>query len=224
MRNLLMLFAIASVSLFSCNREASDTVDQDTIFTSYELFYNANEDKTYARATFQFSNAFGTKLELTQPSEVTFNGDILTFRPALAYYEREYAGFVTSGTFEWNDLDGNVFSNAIEVHPIDYAVGIDTISRAGSFELGWQGEPLEQFEVVTVTVNGENELDAQVFATSNIGAQSIILDKDKLERLGDGPGTVFMDRSYILQPAQATGAGGLVTGRYRPENLAVYIK
>lgn len=224
MKNLLFIFALVNLTLFSCNRESSDKVDQDTIYTIYELFYNANEDKTYARATFHFSNAFGTKLELSQPSEVTFNGDILTFQPALAFYEREYAGFVNTGTFEWNDIDGNVFTNTIEVHPIDYAEGIDTISRAGSFELNWTEGALVKDELVTVTVNGENELDAQVFTTINIGAESIILAKNKLEKLGAGPGTVFMDRSYILTPDQVTGAGGLITGRYRPENLQVQIK
>ena len=68
MKNLLVILSLLTISLFSCNREESNTVEQDRIFTEYELFYNANEDKTYARATFKFSNVFGTKLELSQPS------------------------------------------------------------------------------------------------------------------------------------------------------------
>ena len=220
----LLIALICAISLFNCNREASEDVNQDRIFTVYELFYNANEDKTYARATFFFSNINGTRLELSDPSEVTFNGDILTFNRLLAYYEKEYAGFVSSGTFEWIDTEENTYQNSIEVHTIDYASGIDTIDRSNSFDLAWSGDALAQDELVTVTINGENEADARIFITNDVGATSIILAKDKLGEVGQGPGTVFMDRSYSPELLDATGAGGTITGRYRPENLEVYMK
>ncbi len=224
MKNLLLAFSLITLSLFSCNREASESVDQDRIFTEYELFYNANQDKTFARATFKFSNALGTKLELSQPSEVTFNGEILTFNPVLAYYEKEYAGLVETGTFEWTDTEGNAFKNNIEIHSIDYANTIDTIDRSGSYELNFSGTPLEMLELVTVTINGENELDAQVFTTNDSGSQSIILSKSKLEKIGDGPGTIIMDRSYIPLIQESTSAGGILLGRYRPENQSIQLK
>lgn len=220
----LSMAILAMLSFASCIREESSAVSQDRIFTEYELFYNANEDKTYARASFKFSNALGTKLDLTDPSKVLFNDQELTFNPVLAYYEKEFAGLVPSGTFKWTDLDGNVFVNAIEIHQIAYAPGIDTIARDAAFELGWTGSGLAQNELVTVTVNGENEADAQIFSTNNVGAQSIILAKDKLAKLGAGPGTVYLDRSYLPTLTEKTGAGGILLGRYRPANLQVVIK
>ena len=217
------LVALAILTFASCVRESSEDVNQDKIFTEYELFYNANQDKTYARATFRFSNALGTNLELANPSKVTFNGDMLTFNNALAYYEKEYAGFKQNGTFVWEDLDGNVFTNTIEIHEIAYpAGGIDTIPRDAAFELTWVGNALADKEIVGVTVNGENEFDAQIFATNDIGSQSIILAKNQLEKVGQGPGTVWMDRSYLPGLTQQTSAGGKILGRYRPENLPVY--
>ncbi|MCB0683851.1 MAG: hypothetical protein KDC32_23540 [Saprospiraceae bacterium] len=217
----LSLFATLLLSLNSCVRESSDSVDQDRIFTDYELYYNANEDKTYARATFRFSNALGTKLELAAPSEVTFDGDLLTFNQALAYYEKTLAGFVQSGVFEWKDTEGNVFTNTISINEIGYPVELDTIVRSGSYDLIWTGDPLGDHENVTLTANGENEADAQLFFTNDTGAQNIVLGKDKLEKIGAGPGTLFMDRRYQPALSQATGAGGLLTGRYRPENAEV---
>ena len=214
-----MLLCFLALSFTSCIREESDTVDQDTIFTEYELFYNANEDKTYARATFKFSNVFGTKLELAQGSEVSFNGERLTFKALLAYYEKEYAGFVDNGTFTWTDLEGNVYSNSISVKSLEYGEGITTISRDAAFELSWNGDPLGEDENITVVVNGENELDAQTFITNDIDAQSIILDKDKLSRVGAGPGIIYLDWRYMPLLSEATSAGGLITGRYRPENV-----
>ena len=216
--------SIAAVFLFftsSCVRETSDNVNQDKIFTEYELFYNANEDKTYARATFRFSNTLGTKLELAEGSEVFFEGDLLTFNEVLAYYEREYAGLVDTGSFEWIDLDGNVFRNAVQINEIQYPDGIDTIGRTASFEITWTGDELANDELVTVTVNGENEGDAKIFVTNDVGANSIILDLDKLQGVGAGPGKIWMDRSYSPVLQEETSAGGRITGRYRPVNLDV---
>jgi hypothetical protein len=219
---LLYLFLFTVLGSFtSCIREDSDSVDQDKIFTEYELFYNANEDKTYARATFKFSNVFGTKLELSEMSEIKFNGEPLTFNAFLAYYEKEYAGFVDTGTFRWTDLDGNIFTNSISVKPLSYGDGITTISRDASFDLSWSGDPLGEDENVTVVVNGENELDAKTFITNDLGTQSIILDRDKLQGVGAGPGTIFLDWRYIPLLNERTSAGGLITGRYRPLNLNV---
>ena len=215
-------FTFLSLVIFSsCQRETSDNVNQDKIYTEYELFYNANEDKTYARAIFRFSNALGTNLELADGSEVRFEGDVLTWKPVFAYYEREYAGFKTSGTFVWDDLDGNSFSNAISINEIQYPLGIDSIGRDAAFELTWDGAPLANDESVTVTVNGENEGDAKIFLTDNVGSNSIILDKDKLEGVGAGPGKIWMDRHYSPMLLQETSAGGKITGRYRPDNLEV---
>ncbi len=215
---------VVAVLLSSCEREPSASVDQDKIFTDYELFYNANLDKTYARATFRFSNLLGTQLELSDPSEVTFNGDVLTFRSALAYYEKEMAGFVESGTFRWSDIDGLVFTNAIQINTIAYPSMLDTIQRNASYEIIWEGAELVPKEIVTVTVNGENEGDAQIFLAADIGMEGIILSKSKLEKVGQGPGTIWMDRSYIPDLQEATSAGGRRIGRYRPVNKNPYFK
>lgn len=224
MKNLLAILFFSVLMLFSCSREDSSTVDQDRIFTEYELFYNANEDKTFARATFKFSNITGTKLELSQPSEVRFNGDVLTFNPVFAYYEKEYAGLLENGTFEWNDTNGEIYKNTIEIHPINYPDTIDIIKRSQSFELEWEGDALQLLELVTVTINGENEFDAQIFTTNDVNSQSIILSKAKLEKIGTGPGTLFMDRSYLPLIQESTSAGGILLGRYRPVNKEVVLE
>jgi hypothetical protein len=225
-------FGLATLSLAiglfvfsSCNREPSDAVDQDRIFTTYELFYDANDDVTYARATFQFSSATGTRLELVDPSEVLFEGSPLSWKPALAYYETELAGFVDSGTFEWTDTEGNSYTNTAEIFPIDFPDGgIDTVGRDAAYELTWEGDAVDAFMTINVTANGENEGDAQAFSTANVGATSIILPKDKLEQIGVGPGTMTLGRTYSPALQEATGAGGLLIGRYRAETEEVYFQ
>lgn len=217
---LLAIFAMYIMT--ACDSENSDDVNQDRIFCEYELFYNANEDKTYARAVFKFGNILGTLLELSSPSEVRFNGDLLTFQPALAYYEKSYAGFVQSGTFVWKDTQGNEFTNTISITPIDFPASLDTIPRNAAYELFWVGDSLSANHSVILTANGVNEGDAQVFTQTQLNSKSIILPLNKLQLIAHGPGTLWFDRLYKPALQQQTSAGGMLTGRYRPINKTVF--
>ena len=220
-----IFFGFASLMLnTSCNRENSNDVNQDKIYTTYSLVYDANEDKTYARAIFQFSNALGTQLELTSPSDVHFNNDILTFKSGLAYYEKEYAGKVTTGTFTWKDTDGSVYTNSVSIKSIDFPVVLDTIHRTAAYEMFWVGDSLSANHSVTVTINGVLEGDAQYFSQDNINSKSIILAKSQLELLGQGMGTIWMQRIYTPGLLQKTSAGGAISGKYIPVTRHVYLK
>lgn len=227
MKTKINLFLAAALMLIllvtSCVRENSVDVNQDRIHTAYELYYNANQDKTYAQAVFKFSNAAGTNLELTSPSEVTFNGDVLSFKSGLAYYEKEYAGLVDTGTFVWKDTDGNEYTNTIHINMIDYPAVLDTIPRDAAYELFWQGDSLNANESVVLTVNGVLEGDAQIFYQSNINATSIILALNQLQNLGQGQGTLWMDRFYEPVLTEKTSAGGTIKGHYRPINKTAYL-
>lgn len=221
---LTLIAALLALGWVSCNREDSSSVDQDKIFTEYELFYNANEDITYARATFRFSSLTGTKLELSTPSEVSFEGDVLSFKNALAYYEREYAGKIDSGAFMWINTLGDTFNNSVHIIPIDFPAVFDTIDRFSAYELFWQGDSLGSNETVTLFINGPNEGDGQTFIQDNINSKSMILATNKLQLLPMAPATCYMDRRYSPALTEQTSRGGLIIGRYRPVNQMVYLK
>lgn len=219
----LFLFSVYLMLNISCNREESIDVNQDKIHTTYELVYDANADKTYARATFQFSNSLGTQLQLTAPSEVRFNNDILTFKNALAYYEKEYAGKVSTGTFVWKDTDGSTYTNTITIDSIDFPANLDTIPRNAAYELFWGGDSLSANESVSLTVNGVLEGDAQYFTQDNLNSKSIILAKNQLELLGQGLGHLWMQRVYAPVLLEKTSAGGSISGKYTPVNKQVFL-
>ena len=222
--NLILATALTAFFLFcSCERENSEDVNQDRIYTDFELFYNANHDITYARAVFRFGNALGTLLQLSEPSEVKFNDEILSFKPALAYYEKQFTGFVDSGSFEWKDTEGKIFVNSISVNTIDYPGDMDTISKSFAFELIWDGESLKENESVVIAMNGVIEGDAQIFTQNAVNSTSIILAKNQLEILGHGNATMWMDRTLGNILDQKTSAGGKISARYRPLNKTIYI-
>lgn len=222
MRNTLFLLALVATLLgTACQRESSADVNQDRIFTQYELFYNANEDITYARAWFRFGNATGTQLELADPSAVFFEGDELSFNKLLAFYEKKYAGFKTSGTFRWEDIDAKVFENTVSINSIDFGVVPDTVLRNAAFNIPFTGNALGDDEVAGVWINGENEGDSQAAATFETGATSLIVAANKMSQVGAGPGQIYLERRFSPDLTQKTGAGGSVAGVYRPKFKAV---
>lgn len=138
------LFAIlfASTALISCESDDSSSVEQDKNFTGYELFYNQNTDKTYARVQFRFENALETTLELDDPSTIIFDGQEFGQKPLLDYYELELAGFVNTGTFTFTDTEENIYQNTIQINEIDYPNNLTAIDRSNSFELTCDGDIL----------------------------------------------------------------------------------
>ncbi|HBH48606.1 MAG TPA: hypothetical protein DDX98_08195, partial [Bacteroidales bacterium] len=95
MKPLFIPFLILALLFVSCEREDSADVNQDRIYTIYSLVYEADQDITYARAWFQFGSAVGTLLELSEPSNVSFNDQRLSFQNAFAYYEKSLPGKTT---------------------------------------------------------------------------------------------------------------------------------
>jgi len=219
---IIALVLMISLSFTACDSEESDTVDQDKIYTKYLLYYNANEDVTYARAWFQFSDQTGELLELVEPSKVTFNGDDLPWRETLSYYEKQYAGYKGGGTFKWTDTDGNTYTNTISIDTsFGYPANLDTIPRSSSYTFTWTGDTLDKDERVKLTIDGED--DSNFFTQDNQGSSDIILPKDDLEEVGQGTAEWKLDWRKKSALKEATSAGGWIKGRYRPENIDVYM-
>lgn len=166
----------------------------------------------------------GTNLELSDPSSVRFNNDDLLWKPLFAYYEEDYVGLRTSGTFSFTDLDDNTFTNSVVVNnTIAFADTLTQIQKGAAYELFWDGAVLEQGETVTVTINGINERDIQVFTISQPGAQSIILERNKIDNLGIGVATIFMERVDLQSLQDGSSAGGAVWSRYIAEKKSIQI-
>jgi hypothetical protein len=219
------LFAAGSLLFAGCASEPSADVNQDSIYARYVLEYNADTDKTYARAQFRFGNATGTILELSAPATVKFNGDVLTWNATLAYYEKEYAGLVSTGTFSYNDLDNNTFNNSASVPSVTtIPTSLTSISISGAYTYSWSGPALLADENIWVHLDGYNTTgSAQTFTTYTDNATSIIFPLNQLQATGTGTSTIYMDRVIETAPTQATSKGGIVVGRYKADPKTITI-
>ncbi|MCO5259440.1 MAG: hypothetical protein M9916_04790 [Crocinitomicaceae bacterium] len=221
MKKIFLLSAISLAILTSCTKETSDNVNQDKIWTEYQLIYNDNTHITSVKAIFKFSNALGTLLELKSPAYVLFNSDTLNYNPVGGWYEKEYTTFVNSGTFKYKDLDNNVFTNSVVLaDTIGFPTsGLDTIVKSVPLQITWLGSPVKAKETISAWVNSNVTGDSRLKSTSTIGNTSLIFGTNDLAQLGVGPyGTILMERLYSSDQVNGTSAGGVINLKYIPKN------
>ncbi len=213
--------------LFSCQTEDSASVNQDRIFTTYELYYDANTDKTTARATFRFGSAVGTNLELSSPAEARFDNDVLSFNSIIGAYEKEYPGFKTQGTFRYTNNDNEVYTNQVGVlKTIAFPANFPTsISRANAFTITWVGDALAAGERVDVVLTraGSSPL-VRVFTQAQPAATAIVLGADQLSQFTAGSFvSVAMYRYRVTDLVQKPEAGGFFSGRHQPADKGLLL-
>lgn len=223
-----LLFAIigAGLLLGSCAKEDSSDVNQDKIWTSYELFYNQNEDKTHAVARFRFGGPTGTLLELTDSTsaKVTYNGTEMPYNNFWGGHHLEFAGSQTGGSFVYTNNDGDVFTNTVPSgDTIAYEVGFDTITKSSAQTFNWQGSALAANQKVAVFVGSWTWGEDALFYTEADGATSFVMGVTQMQNLALGTSTVYMDRSTELDVTEGTSEGGKISYKYRCTNASVQV-
>jgi hypothetical protein len=222
LRGIVILFIAITVT--RCASENSSDVNQDRIYAEYELFYNANTDKTYASVIFRFGNPSGTQLELTSPSEVTFNGDVIPFDQGFSYYRKEYSGNVTSGTFVFTDTEGNTFTNTVSTdRTLAFPAGLDTIHNANSYTMTWVGDSVVADEHVDLWMDGPQQNNIEYFMQNLLNTNSFVLAANKLQALGVGATNCSMERRWEQDAVGVTGAGGKVRVKYKAHDVTIQV-
>ena len=211
-------------SLYSCNVEDSGDVNQDKIYTHYELFYNANDDKTVAVARFRFGGPTGTLLELNEDASVSYNGNEMEYNVWYLGHTFEMAGFIDSGTFVYEDLDDLVFTNTVLPYDtIAFPEGFDTLYNSQANTLTWDGNPLAPNESVGLFVGSWTWGDDALYIQSADNATDLVMGTNQLSNVPVGPSTLFMDRWTEVEVTEGTSEGGVVIGKYRAENRLVQV-
>lgn len=222
LRILTLILLIGSFS--SCEKESSLDVNQDKIYTDYEVFYNSNTDKSWVVAKFKFGSPTGTVLELENPAFVLFENDTLPYNVFFNGHYKEYAGQITSGTFSYTDADGNTYNNTLPSYEeIQFPSDLDTISKSQAYDLKWDGTALSANQHVGLFIGSWTWGNDALLLQINEGADNLILGTNQLSNLPLGNSTCYMDRATEVDVTEGTGEGGKIRGKFRATNAAVII-
>ena len=216
---LLSMPLLAGASSRGCGGEDSSVVRQDRVFTQYWLYYDANADVTYARATFRLGHGLGTVLELTEPAKVTFNEKALSFQEVPGWHELQLPGRVT-GTFRYTNVDGQRFMVEVSKLPETSLPMAMSIPAGQAYTFTWPGAPIERDERLEVIVTGENKLDFSIIEQRGIGAVDVVLPADKTRRF-NAQGWLGLRRTLESLPKESPDAGGMVWATSQPKDARV---
>jgi hypothetical protein len=217
--------AVLSVLFFTaCKKESSINIDQNRIYSDYEMTYDQMANQTVVQATFRVDHNSGNKIELTYPSRVGFNDQNMAWRNLGGRYEDTRQGNLLNGRFTYFDVDQNSFSNTGPVvNPIDLPFGINNISKNGNFFLPWTGAVLQSGETVTVTIRGGDQNGTETFTANAIGSSYISLDQFRLNRLEVGTARIQIQREKTTSLQQSNLSGGRITSTYKGREVLVNI-
>ncbi|MFT4601301.1 MAG: hypothetical protein ACI857_001479 [Arenicella sp.] len=223
-----LIFGIIAVStlMVACTKEDSSDVNQQMIYSDYEVFYNKNEDKTHVVAKFRFGGPTGTVLELSDSTNasVSFEGDVLPFDPWYNAHHKEYAGNITTGSFSYTNTDGVTYVNAIPSgESIDFPIGFDTINKTAAETVAWAGTALVADQQVSLFVGTWTWGEDALFYTNALGATDVVMGINEMSNLAVGSSTVYMDRSTAKDISSGTPEGGRIRYKYRGTNVTAAV-
>jgi hypothetical protein len=219
----LITFLSSLIILSSCRREDSLDANQDRIYTSYELSYDENEDVTTVKVVFRLGGILSSKLKLSDGSNVTFNGQEVSYNIFYANYQNDIPGFVNEGTFVFTDLNGLSFTNAISFNSIAFPSEMGEITKGTAYEIEWLGESVSENESVSISIDGPLESDSYSISESLVGYNSATFTGTKTATFSTGASILTMTRSYYTSVLNAPSAGGKISTEYKAPNSGVTV-
>ena len=230
MKNAGIIYLLFVFVFGACNTaEESIDINQDHIYTIYQLNYDQNKDETEAIAYFRIENASGKYISLSGASNVKFNGEeMLTKVDVIAdvtSYKLKFDGFVDGGIFIWRDLTGREFTNSVYIeNSIAFKVDFDTISNSENYDFLWDGEPLEANETAELVLYGKKISDNRRFTQAQPGATNILLEEKLLKNFSVGEATAFLERKLEMPLQAGTSAGGLRKGVFIAKEIKIQVQ
>ena len=210
--------------LTSCEKEVSSDVNQDKIYTDYEVFYDKNTDKSWVVAKFRFGGPTGTILELDSTAFVKFNNDTLAYNGLFTGHFKEYAGRITTGTFTYTNVSGQVFQNSIPVcDTIAFPTTLNALSKSSAQTIAWVGSPLAANHAVGIFIGNWTWGQSALAYQDADGATNLVLGINQMAALALGSSTVFMDRQTEVSVSQGTSEGGKIRSKYRALNVLLQV-
>lgn len=223
-----LIFSLGILFLAGCNKEDSNDVNQDKIWTKYSLYYNKNDDVTHAVAQFRFGGPTGTLLELKDSSgaKVTFNGATMPYSVIWSGHELDFPGNVTTGTFKYTNTDGMVYTNSLPSGVADSAsfpANFDTIVKSSANTFSWVGNPLAPHESLGFYVGTWTWGKDALFFTNGDNATSLVMGVNAKSNLQLGQATVYLNRTYTNTTINGTEKGGSINYTFQPLNKTVQV-
>jgi hypothetical protein len=227
------LFGLLFLVGGSCNSvdtTQSNKIEQSEIYQDYNVRENdGNYDVT---AFFRIGGKTGTTLALSSPSKILFNGQPLKENLNTSngtFYSISVPNATASGTFEFTDRKGKVYTNKISFAKISTLVKTIKPNGKTSVEIPLSRQLSDESGIHLLLSNGENtstEFVGSVFdASLSPSKKSIIVKPVVFQKFKGGIVRVNLDVTDSNPTQEGTYLGGLMSFSYKttPSNSATTV-
>lgn len=207
---ILSIIVLAS-ALMACNSSvSSNKVEQRIIFPSYSVYYDAGAQTLTAQVAFQTDNESGAYIELSKNSSISFNEQ--TMKKSSddvkdCFYmctQSEVAAFPDRLSFEYQNDDGDVFSNELKMKSIQ--ISEVSLRKNETNVLKYKGAAIDEDETITLILkNGEKRYEILPDVGDN---HQLIIDDSMLRDIKSGNYDGFLQRTSYSTSVKAMDRGG----------------
>ena len=211
---LLAIVTLAASLLSGCHKSInltnSDKVDQHHIFQLYQVKYDAGEGDLTAKAVFHLDHRSGSQLRLTEPSQVTVNGQEMELNEQGEYvWHNQKHSQITS--FEYINNDKQLFRNSVVTNTIAFNQENITLNKNKTTQVTVKAEPFEESESVSCTLTKDGET---VEIDLDFENGRLIVSPEMLEPVQSGSYTARLVRKNYSQQLKSLDRGGEWESQY----------
>lgn len=217
----LLLLPLTVTFFLSCRKDSSD-VNQDKIFQSYRIVYDAETDKTSFYAEFYENTIDGKKLILGRNSTVTIDGQNMS--RVGKTYAKTVEGHQSLGIFLFTDANGHIYHNTVYgAKPISNS-NDHSVDRGQSNHWEFGGQPVSTGEQIMVKIYGySSEAGLSVSTTSETGINYVTLLVSDMTELIQGDAIAVTERYHSFTNGDWGSVGGLKTSVYLSKQDIIWV-
>jgi hypothetical protein len=229
----IVLFAVSVFFLVGGSCPSNETtqsnkVAQTEIFQSYTVRENAG--KLEVVAYFRIGGETGTTLALVAPSKILFNGQQLTENlntGSGTFYTIEVPKNAETGTFQFTDRKGKVYTNKIELSKIATLAKNITANGTSPVSIPLSGSLSENSSLsveLSSPNNSENLFVGSIFETELAeDKKSLIVKPEAFKEFQKGNLVLKLDVTNSIPVEQGTNLGGSIAYSYKtnPVNISL---
>jgi hypothetical protein len=203
---LIHILLVSALVLSSCKKKGS-SIDQNKIFQSYEMSYDAGTNITTFYARFYENSENGKGLLLGETSSITVNGEKMNRNGAT--YVFNMAGEITVGSFIFTDANGKKYFNSLAGEQNISNDDQSSVDNNANTDWVFSGNPLNANETIFVLIDSYEENGGNsVSSTTDIGANHVQIMATDMVNLQPGSARIYTKRSSTLSSGNWTNAGG----------------
>jgi len=206
------ILLIAAIVLGACKKKGS-SIDQNKIFQSYEMSYDAGTNITTFYARFYENSENGKGLLIHEYGGITVNGEKMNRNGAV--YVFTMAGEITVGSFIFTDANGKKYFNSLANEQSINNDDESSIDNNSNTDWVFSGNPLNTSETISVLIDSYEENGGNsVSYTTDIGANHVQVTATDMTNLQPGSARIYTKRSSTMSSGNWTNAGGKKKSEY----------